>query len=182
MVQGVLGELATVKGDFHLQRPEVPLVDSAGNTVKRVRSDVPDLILVSGKWDESNKTQKNATLHFRFRRGEPFPGEPALEWTISGENGEIRIISPQNTFIQVGDPAAPRFIEIHNFETGTVEKVEWEWEAWQQELPYPARSIGKLYEDFAGVKNAEGKVGYVTFDLAARRHEQLQELLSEWEA
>ncbi|KAG7285664.1 hypothetical protein NEMBOFW57_007957 [Staphylotrichum longicolle] len=182
MVQGVLGELATVKGDFHLQRPEVQLLDPTGNTVKTVRSDVPDLIFVSGKWDESSITQQNATLHYRFRRGQPFPGEPVLEWTISGEKGEIRIISPKNTFIQVGDPAAPRLIEIHDFETDTVEKVEWDWEAWQQELPHPARGIGKLYEDFAAVKGAEGSVNYVTFDLAARRHEQLEKLLSEWQA
>jgi predicted dehydrogenase len=182
MVQGVLGEPASLKGDFHLQRPETELTDASGAVVKTVRSDVPDLILVSGKWDESSVTQRNATLHFRFRRGQPFPGEPALEWTINGEKGEIRIISPQYAFIQVGDPTTPRTIEIHDFETDKVETVEWDWEDWQQELPSPARTIGAVYEAFAEAKTAGGKGTYVTFDVAAKRHEQLEELLAQWKA
>lgn len=182
MVQAVLGELASVNGDSHLQRPETQLLDADGKVVKTVRSNVPDLIFVSGKWDESSITQKNATLHYRFRRGQPFPGEPALEWTINGEKGEIRVISPVNTFIQVGDPSAPRVIEVHDFETNKVEKVEWDYEDWQKELPFQARVIGALYEDFAEVKRTGGKEKYVTFETAARRHEQLDRLLSEWKA
>jgi predicted dehydrogenase len=182
MVQGVLGELATTKGDFQLQRPEVLVLDDAGTTVSTVHSNVPDLIFVSGRWNESSITQQNATLHYRFRRGQPFPGEPALEWTISGEKGEIRIISPQTTFIQVGDPSAPRIIEIHDFKTDKVEKIEWDWEPWQKELPFPARSIGTLYEELAEVKGAGAKEKYMTFDTAARRHEQLDKLLEEWQA
>jgi hypothetical protein len=182
MVQATLGELASVKGDFHLQRPEVRLQDAKGNTVKTVRSNVPDLISVSGKWNESDIAQDNATLHYRFRRGQPFPGEPALEWTINGEKGEIRIISPQTTFLQVGDPSAPRTIEIHDFETNAVDKVEWDWEAWQKDLPYQARSIGTLYEEFAAVKAGGAKESYATFDVAATRHEQLDGLLAEWKA
>jgi len=182
MVQAVLGELASVKGDFHLQHPETQLLDAERNVVKTVRSDVPDLIFVSGKWDESSITQKNATLHYRFRRGQPFPGEPALEWTINGEKGEIRVISPVNTFIQVGDPSGPRVIEVHEFETNKVEKVEWDYEDWQKELPFQARAIGALYEDFAEVKRTGSKEEYVTFETAARRHEQLDRLLAEWKA
>ncbi|KAK3903623.1 hypothetical protein C8A05DRAFT_14439 [Staphylotrichum tortipilum] len=182
MVQSVLGELAMVNGDFHLQRPETQLQDAEGKVVKAVQSNVPDLILVSGKWDESTITQKNATLHFRFRRGQPFPGEPALEWTINGEKGEIRVISPTATFIQVGDPASPRVIEVHDFETNQVEKVEWDYEDWQKELPFPARVIGALYENFAEVKRTGANEEYVTFEAAAKRHEQLEGLLSEWTA
>src|SRR5690349_20134789 len=107
IIQGVLGDLAALKGDFHLQRPETKLTDPNGNVVRTVKPDVPDLIQVSGKWNESPLTQHNATLHFRFRRGQPFPGDPALEWTINGEKGEIRIISPQHAFIQVGDEGLP---------------------------------------------------------------------------
>ena len=178
----MLGELASVKGDFHLQRPNVQIQDATGSTIKTVHSTVPDLIFVSGKWDESNITQENATLHYRFRRGQPFPGEPALEWTISGERGEIRIISPQTTFIQVGDPSLPRTIEVHNFGTDQVETFEWDWEPWQRELPFPARSIGRLYEDFAAVKGTGLKEKYLTFDTAAARTEQLEQLVSEWQA
>ncbi len=182
LVQSVLGELASVKGDFHLQRPETKLLDAQGQLIKTVQSDVPDLIFVSGKWNESSITQKNATLHYRFRRGQPFPGEPALEWTINGEKGEIRVISPANTFIQVGDAAAPRIIEVHDHEIDKVEKVEWDYEDWQKELPIQARVIGRLYEDFAEVKRTGAKEKYVTFQSAARRHEQLESLLSEWKA
>ncbi|KAL2127594.1 hypothetical protein VTI74DRAFT_10449 [Chaetomium olivicolor] len=181
MVQGVLGELASVKGDFHLQRPIARLQNASGNTSQTVQSDVPDLIFLSGKWNESSLTQKNATLHYRLRRGQPFPGEPALEWTINGEKGEIRIISPQTTFIAVGDAAAPRIIEVHDFETNEVEKVEWDWEEWQQELPIPARNIGALYEAFAEAKQSSTEERYRTFEDATRRHVQLEGLLGEWQ-
>ncbi|KAK4095989.1 NAD(P)-binding protein [Parathielavia hyrcaniae] len=177
----VLGELASVKGGFHLQRPEVKITDERGATVKTVRSDVPDLILVTGKWNESATTQQNATLHYRFRRGQPFPGEAALEWTIHGEKGEIRIVSPQITFIHVGDDTVPRIIEVHDFATDKVDKVEWDWEDWQKDLPFQARGVGALYEAFADAKAAGTGRPYVTFDLAAKRHEQLEELLSEWQ-
>lgn len=180
MVQAVLGELASAKGDFHLQRPDVPVQDS-NNAVKTVRSNVPDLFLISGRWDESNITQKDATLHYRFRRGQPFPGDPALVWTINGEKGEIRVISPETSFITVGDPKMPRFIEVHDFETNKVDKVEWDWEDWQKELPIPARNIGALYESFADVKPNGGEEKYRTFDDAVKRHEQLEKLLADWQ-
>lgn len=181
MVQAVLGELASVAGDFHLQRPGVQLVDAEGKAVKTVRSDVPDLIFAHGKWNESSITQKNASLHYRFRRGQPFPGEPALEWTIHGEKGEIRVLSLKTTFIAVGSPDEPRYFEIHDFETDRVEKVEWDWEEWQRELPFPARHVGALYEEFAETKE-KGAASYRTFDDAVRRHEQLEGMLAGWQA
>ncbi|GAB1315363.1 hypothetical protein MFIFM68171_05573 [Madurella fahalii] len=183
LLQSVLGELASVKGDFHLQRPNVGVMDAATNSsiVRTVRSNVPDLVLVSGRWDQSSITQQNAPLHYRFRRGQPFPGEPALEWTINGEKGEIRVISLKNMFISVGD-TSPITIEVHDFETDKVDKVEWDWEDWQQELPIPARNISTLYEAFAEAKEKGTKPDYVTFDEAVRRHEQLEGLLAGWEA
>ncbi|KAL2018415.1 hypothetical protein VTK56DRAFT_834 [Thermocarpiscus australiensis] len=182
LVLSVLGELASVKGDFHLQRPDAKIGNPATKSVVRtVRSDVPDLILVHGKWDESSITQKNATLHYRFRRGQAFPGTPALEWTINGEKGEIRVVSPNVTMLPVGDASIPRAIEIHDFATDTVEKVEWEWEDWQEELPPPARSIGSLFEAYAEVKNKGAEPSYRTFDDAVRRHEQLEALLADWQ-
>lgn len=182
MVLAVLGDLASAKGDFHLQRPEVKLLDGAGNAVGKVQSTVPDLILVTGKWNESQITQQNATLHYRFRRGQPFPGEPVLSWYISGEKGEIKVTSPKYTFIQVGEESVPTFFEVHDYETNTVDKVEWQWADWQQELPFPARTIGALYEEFAEVKADGSKESYATFDIAAKQHELLDSLLSEWKA
>ncbi|KAH6843443.1 hypothetical protein B0I37DRAFT_393645 [Chaetomium sp. MPI-CAGE-AT-0009] len=177
-----IGELASAKGDFHLQRPDVPILDATRKVIRTVRSEVPDLVSVAGRWDESAVTQQNATLHFRFRRGQPFPGDPALHWTINGEKGEIRIISPKTAFLQLGDETVPRVIEIHNFETNEVDKVEWGWEKWQDDLPYAARAIGALYEGFAEVKSAGVKENYPTFDVAVKRHELLENLLAEWKA
>ncbi|AEO55729.1 hypothetical protein MYCTH_2299852 [Thermothelomyces thermophilus ATCC 42464] len=182
MVLAVLGELASAKGDFHLQRPEVKLLDGAGNAVGTAQSTVPDLILVSGKWNESHITQPNATLHYRFRRGQPFPGDPVLSWTIAGEKGEIKVTSPKHTFIHAGEESVPSFFEVHDYETNTVDKVEWQWADWQQELPFQARGIGALYEAFAEVKAGGAQESYATFDIAARRHELLDSLLSEWKA
>lgn len=179
MVLSVIGELATVSADFHLQRPENTVRGATGETWT-VTSNVPDLIQLSGKWEESSLTQKNATLHYRYRRGQPFPGEPALEWTINGEKGELRVISQQHTSIQVGDATESRVIEIHNFETNSVEKVEWDWEDWQRELPFPARSIGKLYENFAAGKKIGVTGEYATFEHSARRHELLEGLWKGW--
>lgn len=181
MIQSILGELASVKGDFHLQRPVSKLQDASGNITGTVISDVPDLIFVSGKWDESSITQKNATLHYRHRRGQPFPGEPALVWTINGEKGEIRIISQNTTFITLGDDSA-RVIEIHDFETDKIEKVEWDWEDWQKELPVPARGIAALYEAYAEANRNGTEEEYRTFEDAVRRHEQLDGLLAGWQA
>lgn len=182
LIQGSIGELASVKGDFHLQRPDVPLTDGNGKVLRTVRSDVPDLISVAGKWDESAVTQQNATLHFRLRRGQPFPGEPVFEWTIYGEKGEIRIISPKSAFLQVSDATVPRVIEIHDFATDEVTKIEWDWEKWQNELPHEARGIGALYEGLAEVKATGAKEKYLTFDAAVKRHELLEGLLGEWKA
>ncbi|KAK4243288.1 hypothetical protein C7999DRAFT_44876 [Corynascus novoguineensis] len=182
MVLAVLGELASAKGDFHLQRPEFKLVDATGKAVGTVPSSVPDLIHLSGKWNESKITQRNATLHYRFRRGQSFPGEPVLSWSIAGEKGEIRIVSPDFTFLQVGHDSIPSFFEVHDHHTNNVEKVEWQWEDWAKELPYTARSIGALYEAFADVKASGAKESYPTFDYAAGRHELLDGLLSEWKA
>ncbi|KAK4233535.1 hypothetical protein C8A03DRAFT_38748 [Achaetomium macrosporum] len=181
MVLSTLGELKSLKGDLHLQRPENQLKDASGAVVKTLRSDVPDLVLVSGKWEESSIMQKNATLHFRLRRGPPFPGEPCLVWTINGEKGEIRIVSPHTTFIQLGHPNESHLIEIHDFATDKVETVEWDWADWQKDLPFPARGIGALYEAFADAKNGRAKEDYVTFDVGAKRLETIHGLLEDWQ-
>ncbi|KAK3291132.1 uncharacterized protein B0H64DRAFT_478452 [Chaetomium fimeti] len=182
VVQGAIGELGSAKGDFHLQRPDVPIKDATGKVIRTVRSEVPDLIHLAGKWDESSITQKNATLHYRLRRGQGFPGEPALNWTINGEKGEIRIISPETAFLQLSDETVPRVIEIHNFETNEVDKVEWNWEQWQNDIDYAGRGIGALYEGLAEVKGTGAKEHYPTFNTAVKRHELLENLLAEWKA
>lgn len=114
---------------------------------------------------------------FRFRRGQPFLGEPPLSWTINGEKGEIRLQAFGGSSLHAGSYDAPVTIEIHDFATDQVQKIEWGWQSWQEELPVVGRSVGLLYERFAdGV--AEGQP---TFETALVRHEQLAKVLAGWE-
>ncbi|KAJ6619612.1 hypothetical protein B0H10DRAFT_2025426 [Mycena sp. CBHHK59/15] len=92
--------------------------------------------------------QKDATLLVRFRRGQPSFDEAPLS---------VRL-------------------EVKDFATNTVEQIDWQWEAWQEELPSVARSVGALYEAFA-----EGQ-DYPTFEDALKRHEQLDGMLAAWSA
>ncbi|KAK1828038.1 NAD(P)-binding protein [Podospora conica] len=182
-VQHVLGDIlpdpATGKatgGHFQIQRPEVRILAPDGTVSHTARTDVPDLIYVTGTLPESATVQRGATLHMRLRRGQPYPGEPAFVWTIHGEKGEIKVVSQVVSFIQVGSDDHPATLEVHDFETDKVEKVEWEYEDWQKELPVAARNVGALYEAFAAAQDG-GEVRYATFEDAYQRHKQLDELL-----
>jgi len=185
-VQNLLGDILkdpvtgkATGGHFQIQRPEVRIRGPDGAITHQVRSNVPDLIYVTGTLPESATVQKGATLHFRLRRGQPYPGEPAFVWTIHGEKGEIRILSQKTTFIQVGSDD-PAILEVHDFETDKVEKIDWSYEDWQRELPIPARNVGALYEAFAAAQEG-GEVPYATFEDALQRHKQLDELIAEFE-
>lgn len=134
-------------------------------------SNVPDLIITTATL-ESPQSQKGASTLYRFRRGQPFPGEPALVWSINGEKGEIRLVAQDGTTLHASAYSGPVTIELHDYATDKVQIVEWSWEKWQEELPIVARSVGQLYEDFA-----EGKQ-VPSFKNALTRHEQLEALLS----
>lgn len=182
-VQHVLGDILkdpvtgkATGGHFQVQRPEVPIVGSDGKVSHTNKTDVPDLVHVTGTLPESAAVQKGATLHISLRRGQPYPGDPAFVWTINGEKGEIRVVSQVVSFIQVGSDDHPATLEVHDFETDKVEKVEWEYEEWQKELPVAARNVGSLYEAFAAAQEG-GEVQYATFEDAYQRHKQLDELL-----
>ncbi|KAK0617566.1 hypothetical protein B0T14DRAFT_460644 [Immersiella caudata] len=187
-VQSVLGEIEkdretgkAVHGHFQLQRPDVRIRDAKGGISRTVKSDVPDLVLIAGTLPESPTTQKGATLHYRFRRGQPFPGDPNLTWSINGEKGEIRVVSPAAAFLNIGVDDPPITTVLHDFETDKVTPLEWEWADWQKSLPTAARNIGGLYEAFAAAKEG-GDVGYPTFASALERHKQMEELISGWSA
>lgn len=182
-IQHVLGDILkdpvtgkATGGYFQIQRPEVPIVGSDGKVSHTNKTDVPDLVHVTGTLPESANVQKGATLHVGLRRGQPYPGDPAFLWTINGEKGEIRLVSQVVSFIQVGSDDHPATLEVHDFETNKVEKIEWEYEDWQKELPVPARNVGSLYEAFAAAQEG-GEVRYATFEDAYQRHKQLDELL-----
>ncbi|KAK0721826.1 hypothetical protein B0T26DRAFT_739231 [Lasiosphaeria miniovina] len=193
-VQSVLGELspATARGDFHLQRPNVTVFDPAtGATVGTHPSQVPDLFYVSGKFAPGPLiAAQGAPLHFRLRRGQPFPGDPGLVWTIAGEAGEIRLSAPGAGALQIGTDEDPPVIELNRFAAGSaVEKVAWEWPKALSALDTVAsRGVGAVYDEIAfaeGVAGGEGRdhlYPHATFDDALRRHEQLDALLGDWKA
>lgn len=172
-LQFVLGDLQNIESHLQIQRPEVPIRDPAsGAIVETVQSDVPDLILVTGSLPASEHVRGGATLHVRFRRGQPFKGEIPLVWTVAGEKGEVRLSASGGPSIAAMGHGAPLAIEVHDFETDTVESVEWAWPAAKEELNVVARNIGALYEAFA----AGDETKYPTFDHAVKRHRQLEEI------
>ncbi|KEY70384.1 hypothetical protein S7711_09358 [Stachybotrys chartarum IBT 7711] len=178
-VQFAIGDFTDIKSTLQIQRPYVPIQDrETKSTITTLKSDVPDLVIVTGKLAASPIAQQGATLSIRFRRGQSFPDEAPLVWTISGEKGEIRFTSPGGTALQATAYAKPVVVEVHDFATDAVEQViEWDWAEWQKDLPMVARNVGSLYEAFA-----EGDTSrYPTFEDALKRHEQLDTILAGWQ-
>ncbi|KAJ7154145.1 hypothetical protein C8R46DRAFT_1041888 [Mycena filopes] len=172
VVQSVVGEVGALRGHLHIQYPNVPLRNPVTGGV--VKTDVPDLILATGMLPDSPLVQTGgAPLFVRFRRGPPFKGEPAVRWTIAGEKGEIRLVSPDTAYLNLGSEGAPIVIEVHDHATDSVSKVDWAWADWQEKLPVKARNVGAMYEAVA-----DGK-WFPTFEHALRRHKQLDGMLAE---
>ncbi|RSL70089.1 hypothetical protein CEP53_002009 [Fusarium sp. AF-6] len=178
-IQYILGDIGNFKSRLHLQRPNVKVRDLATNKIiDTVKSNVPDLIFATGTLKESATSQEGASVLIRFRRGQPFPGEPPLVFTINGEKGEIRLRAEGGTSLHANSYDEPVTIEVDDFETGKVEQVTWQWEDWQEELPVISRSVAAVYERFAG----DGRKGLVSFDGALLRHGQLDGLLRAWDS
>lgn len=183
-VQEAVGQTVDVQAHFQLQRPEAKVRDSKTNEIiQTITSDVPDLITTIGTIAASPTVQEGAQLSVRLRRGAPFPGEPALVWTVNGEKGEIRLAATGGIALQAmaytkGVPKGDVSLELHDFATDKVEELELEWAPWQEELPINARSVGAVYEAFADGKDG----GYPTFEDALRRYQQLDGFISKWKA
>lgn len=101
----------------------------------------------------------------------PFPGEPELIWTITGEKGEIRLTA-SSAKIAVFGLDKPIEIQVHDFSSGEVQRVEWAWEEWVLALPGPARCVAMLYDQYA-----DGGVPAPTFEEAVKRLEALATIL-----
>lgn len=174
-IQYVVGDIVDAHGHTQIQRPELRLEDPTNQaTAEVVVSDVPDLIITTGRLQASNIAVENATVLSRFRVGSPFPNEPALVWSIVGELGEIRLTAEISTTLQAHGYDKPVTLEVRDFDSDAVEVVQWKWAEWQEDLPVVARSVGALYEEIA--KGREGKVP--SFEEALIRHEQIEALLS----
>lgn len=180
-IQFVLGDVQDSYARLQIQYPELKLRDpSSGQITGTINTDVPDLIFVAGTLPESSFVKKGATLSGRFRKGSAFKGAPAFVWTVNGEKGEVRLVSPLGPSLQAGgyDPNHPVTIEVHDFEKDEVVPIEWQWPDYQAELPVPARGIAALYEAFAAGEEAK----YARFEDALRRHEQLEKWLGNFHA
>ncbi|KAF2449994.1 putative oxidoreductase [Karstenula rhodostoma CBS 690.94] len=173
-VLSVVGDLepGAVSSKLQLQRPDVRVRDPSTNEIiKTVQSDVPDLVSLHGTLKHSS-----ATLSYLFRRGQPFPGTPALTWTINFEHGEIRLVSPSGLNLELGEPVT---IHVHWFDSDEVEEVKWEWNAEQTAIPPSARNVINTLVAFADRK-APGD-GWVSLEDAANRARLIEGFLAEWE-
>lgn len=180
-IQSVLGDAEDLHALLQIQRPEIKIREQGGTKIiETVTTNVPDVTLVTARLPESSIVKKGATLIAEYRRNPAFkdPKEPALVWTISGEKGNLRLVSPASIALNGGAYGLPDpiTVELHDIATGEVKSVEWQWEGWQEDVPHPGRSIASLYEAFAD--GAESK--YATFDVALKRHQQLDSLLDKF--
>ncbi|KAF2996860.1 hypothetical protein E8E13_004356 [Curvularia kusanoi] len=124
--------------DFHavgqIQRPVLSVVGTDGQKGGDVQSDVPDYVSVHGT------LQNNKGV---------FKGEPGLVWTVSGENGELKLSAP-GPYLMSGDSFdGPITIEHHDYASDEVIELGWDWLEWQQEYGLRARSTAELYERYA---------------------------------
>ncbi|KAG9185096.1 hypothetical protein G6011_07640 [Alternaria panax] len=162
-VLSVVGRLdpPSIHSKAQIQRPDIRIRDpKTMQIVERATSDVPDLISVHATITPSPLTAPNATLSFLFRRGQPFPGTPALTWTINCEYGEIRVTSATSSSFQNSESDGPVVIQIHRFDTEQVEDVEWDWSDMQKEVPIVGRDVmGCLFSFADGSEEGEGWVG-----------------------
>lgn len=178
-VQYILGDIGNFKSRLHIQRPNVKVSDPATKKIiETKKSEVPDVIFATGTLKESGTSQEGASVLIRFRRGQPFPGEAPLVFTINGEKGEIRLKAEGGTALHASSYNAPVTIQVDDFETGKIEEIAWQWEDWQEELPLVSRSVAVVYERFA----AGSDEGLVSFDDARFRHGQLDGILREWDS
>ncbi|KAK3306140.1 putative oxidoreductase [Chaetomium strumarium] len=189
-VQSVVGEL--VPGSVHthlqLQRPEVRVRDPAQNDriVDTIRSDVPDLLSLHGTVTSSRTHNQPASLIFTFRRGQPFPGTPAFTWTLHCTAGEIRLVAPSGISLQA-DGAQDVTIQLHRFDSDTVEEVPWGWDERQRQVPLRARSVQTVLYAYADAKRKgfgkdEGRDGWVELEDAAVRAAQIAGWLDGFQA
>ncbi|KAI6782657.1 uncharacterized protein J7T54_003670 [Emericellopsis cladophorae] len=175
-VEFVLGDIQDVRSRLHTQHPTVEVRDRQTRKVlDTVQTNVPDLILLNGTLSPSDFVNQGATVHVRFRSGNPFPGEPSLTWLFTGDKGEILIRAEKDSTLGQFAYDGPVTVQVRDFATNKVEEVAWEWEGWQKELPMPAWNVGAGYEAYAKGDDIP------SFDVALKRHQELDAILANWE-
>ncbi|KAK5310739.1 hypothetical protein LTR93_011954 [Exophiala xenobiotica] len=173
--QFVLGEVTELHPRLQIQYPTIRVLDQTTMTVtETVESDVPDLIIITATMPSSETVIADATLLFRFCRGQPFPGETALTWIINGEKGKIRLVSPTSFALHATAYRSPVTLEVHDSTSDRVELVDWAWSNWQEELPVIARNVGAVYEAIADQEESSIQ----SFESATSRLEQVHGMLA----
>ncbi len=179
-----MGDIQNERAHFQLENPLLKLKDpNTHKTVDTVKTDVPDLVILTGSLRESTVAEENATVNIRYHRGPPFKGEPAFVWTIRGQKGELRLVSPGGPGLWSNDFPEPVTIEVYDYATEDVSAVEWQWADWQLDISSPVkgrtgRNIASIYEAYA--EGDESK--YAVFGTALKRHEQLDKWIQEFGA
>ena len=171
----VLGEFESSQAQTHIQRPHQKIVNRETGEWRAAVSDVPDLVLVHGILQSSAIVSPGAPLAINYKTGPPFPGSDPFVWIITGEKGRIRVSCPRGPLLNVQGTDNPIVIEIEDFETGEVGKVEWEWEEWQTSLPGESRNVAKLYDLF--YEGRGGESGACDFVSAVQRHVEIDKIL-----
>ncbi|KAL4970506.1 Gfo/Idh/MocA family protein [Aspergillus stella-maris] len=178
-IQSVTGDLISGSEDVHfaLQRPEIRIRDpKTRQIIETVKSDVPDLVSVHGSLPPSPHVTENATLLATFTRGQPFPGDPALVWTLTGELGSIRLVAESGIALQASAYDAPVTISLHTFDTDEVLDVPWGWSEEQMGVPVSGRSVQTC---LFGIGEGDEK-GYVGLEEGVKRARQVYGWLDGW--
>ncbi|PWY83334.1 putative oxidoreductase [Aspergillus heteromorphus CBS 117.55] len=171
-VQFVVGDLVPGTDHIHLQvqRPDVRLRDAqSGEFVGHTRSNVPDLVSLHGSLPETAQVAAGASLVAYFARGQPYPGDPALTWTLTGESGTLRLTSPTGIFMQADTGPERPILTVLDHATGAVEEIPWAWSETQLAVPVMARAVQGCLVSFATGRTE----GYVSLDDAAGRARQI---------
>ncbi|KAF7970545.1 hypothetical protein HWV62_23713 [Athelia sp. TMB] len=179
LVTEALGEVASHRSLLVNQYPEVSIIDPKTREVLEKRpNDVPnqvvfDAILKSG-----------AVLTFKLHSAASIPPggkdqgkPPAVDWRIFGSKGEIRITASDTWSLNTESGNAK--IEVWK-DDGAVVVVDIRVDEFE-DLPAPARNIGRLYEAFAAGLDGEGKKKkwYPDFEHALKTHELIEEMYKE---
>lgn len=133
----VVGQIRNLGSLLSTQFPIIDILDREGNVVEKgVKRTSHDQVLLSGI------LESGAVFSWNLRGGPTFPGAPIFDWRIKGTKGEIRITSDFfHIFVYRGNMK----IEIADFESGKVENLEVDEDAWL-DLSGAASNIGRLYE------------------------------------
>ncbi|KAK4580421.1 hypothetical protein LTR86_000624 [Recurvomyces mirabilis] len=174
-IHSILGEFEHFDSHTQLRRPAQVVYDTQTGAERHTTSDVPDHVAVHGTLKPSTHVAEGASLVVNFRTGAPFPGTKVFVWVIEGDKGEIRVEADKSSFIQMEASNLAMPIEVHDYGTDKVDKVEWKWDDFLGALPARARNIGRLYDLYA-----EGKLkeyGVADFEAAVVRHREIDRIL-----